>query len=94
MRTAGREGTGRARLALPALAAGVLVPLVAAGLRSVLRALLGLAGPALAAVGLWWTLAHSGAVRTAGAVRTRWGSGAPDRPRVVRLALGRREDGP
>ncbi|MFE4052141.1 diacylglycerol/lipid kinase family protein [Streptomyces sp. YIM B13518] len=68
MRTAGREGAGWARLALLALAAGVLVPLVAAGPRGVLRALLGLAGPALAAVGLWWTLAHSGAVRTVGAV--------------------------
>ncbi|WP_037872416.1 diacylglycerol/lipid kinase family protein [Streptomyces sp. NRRL S-37] len=68
MRTAGRRDAGWARLALLALAAGVLVPLVAAGLRGVLWALLGLAGLALAAVGLWWTLAHSGAVRIMGAV--------------------------
>ncbi|MFB9352853.1 diacylglycerol kinase, partial [Streptomyces heliomycini] len=68
MRTAGREGAGWARLALLALAAGAVVPLVAAGPRGVLRALLGLAGLAPAAVGLWWTLAHSGAVRTVGAV--------------------------
>ncbi|GAA3506740.1 hypothetical protein GCM10019016_138550 [Streptomyces prasinosporus] len=64
----GRGGAARARLALLALAAGALVPLVAAGLRSVLWVLLGVAGLALAAVGLWWTLAHSGAVRVAGAV--------------------------
>ncbi|KOT41383.1 diacylglycerol kinase [Streptomyces caelestis] len=68
VRTAGREGAGWARLALLALAAGAVVPLVAAGPRGVLRALLGLAGLAPAAVGLWWTLAHSGAVRTVGAV--------------------------
>ncbi|MET7291089.1 diacylglycerol kinase family protein [Streptomyces griseoloalbus] len=67
-RTAVPHDTAWARLALLALAAGVLVPLLAAGLRSVLWALLGIAGLALAAVGLWWTLAHSGAVRVAGAV--------------------------
>ncbi|MFI2506490.1 diacylglycerol/lipid kinase family protein [Streptomyces sp. NPDC018972] len=66
-RTGVRRDTAWARLALLALAAGVLVPFVAAGLRSVLWALLGLAGLALAAVGLWWTLAHSGAVRIVGA---------------------------
>ncbi|MFE2276924.1 diacylglycerol/lipid kinase family protein [Streptomyces sp. NPDC059454] len=68
VRTVGREGAGWARLALLALAAGVLVPLVSAGLRGVLWVLLGLAGLALAAVGLWWTLAHFGAVRIVGAV--------------------------
>lgn len=67
-RTVVRQDAARARLALLALAAGVLVPLVAAGLRSVLWALLGIAGLALAAVGLWWTLAHFGAVRIVGAV--------------------------
>ena len=56
-----------ARLALLALTAGALVPLVAAGPRSVLWVLLGLAGLALAAMGLWWTLAHSGTVRLLGA---------------------------
>ncbi|MFI2425260.1 diacylglycerol/lipid kinase family protein [Streptomyces sp. NPDC018955] len=66
-RTGVRRDTAWARLALLALAAGVLVPLLAAGLRSVLWALLGLAGLALAAVGLWWTLARSGVVRIAGA---------------------------
>ncbi|MFE0512096.1 diacylglycerol/lipid kinase family protein [Streptomyces sp. NPDC058964] len=62
----GGRDTRWARLALLALAAAVLVPLVAAGLRSVLWALAGLAGPALAAAGLWWTLAHTGAVRALG----------------------------
>ncbi|MET9366526.1 diacylglycerol kinase family protein [Streptomyces griseoflavus] len=67
-RTAARTDVARARLALLALAAAVLVPLVAAGPRGVLWVLLGLAGLAVAAVGLWWTLAHSGAVRVLGAV--------------------------
>ncbi|MEV7687093.1 diacylglycerol/lipid kinase family protein [Streptomyces bungoensis] len=63
----GREGSaGRARLAVLALLGSVLVPLVAAGLRSVLWVLLGLAGLALAAVGVWWTLAHTGALRVLG----------------------------
>lgn len=57
---------GWARLALLALVASVLVPLVAAGLRSVLWALVGIAGLALTAVGVWWTLAHTGVVRLAG----------------------------
>ena len=56
-----------ARLALLALVASVLVPLVAAGLRSVLWALAGIAALALAAVGAWWALAHTGVVRVAGA---------------------------
>nr|WP_234389909.1 diacylglycerol kinase family protein [Streptomyces sp. MMG1533] len=50
-----------------ALLGSILVPLVAAGLRSVLWALAGLAGLALAAVGVWWTLAHTGALRALGA---------------------------
>ncbi|WP_405767079.1 diacylglycerol/lipid kinase family protein [Streptomyces sp. NBC_01538] len=57
---------GRARLAVLALLGSVLVPLVAAGLRSVLWALVGIAGLALAAVGVWWTLAHTGALRVLG----------------------------
>ncbi len=67
-RTVARTDVARARLALLALAAAVLVPLVAAGLRGVLWALLGLAGLAVAAVGLWWTLARTGVVRIVGAV--------------------------
>jgi len=50
-----------------ALLGSVLVPLVAAGLRSVLWALAGIAGLALAAVGVWWALAHTGVVRVLGA---------------------------
>jgi diacylglycerol kinase family enzyme len=42
------------------------VPLVSAGLRSVLWALAGVAGLSLAAVGVWWTLAHTGALRALG----------------------------
>ncbi len=60
------DSPGRARLALLALLGSILVPLVAAGLRSVLWALVGIAGLALAAVGVWWTLAHTGAVRALG----------------------------
>ncbi|MFH8660899.1 diacylglycerol/lipid kinase family protein [Streptomyces afghaniensis] len=63
-----REGSaGRARLAVLALLGSILVPLLAAGLRSVLWALAGIAGLALAAVGVWWTLAHTGALRALGA---------------------------
>ncbi|MEU9174523.1 diacylglycerol kinase family protein [Streptomyces sp. NPDC048420] len=51
-----------------ALLGSILVPLVAAGLRSVLWALAGVAGLALAAVGVWWTLAHTGVLRALGAV--------------------------
>lgn len=58
----------RARLALLALLAGILVPLLVAGLRSVLWALVGIAGLALAAVGVWWTLAHTGTLRVLGLV--------------------------
>ncbi|WKX17207.1 MULTISPECIES: diacylglycerol kinase family protein [unclassified Streptomyces] len=41
---------------------------MATGLRSVLWALFGSAGLALAAIGVWWALAHSGVVRVAGAL--------------------------
>ena len=58
----------RARLALLALLGGILVPLLVAGLRSVLWALVGIAGVAVAAVGVWWTLAHTGALRVLGLV--------------------------
>ncbi|MFH8897042.1 diacylglycerol/lipid kinase family protein [Streptomyces coeruleorubidus] len=61
------DSAGRARLAVLALLAGIVVPLVAAGLRSVLWALAGIAGLALAAVGVWWTLAHTGVLRAFGA---------------------------
>ncbi|MEU1939000.1 diacylglycerol/lipid kinase family protein [Streptomyces coeruleorubidus] len=61
------DRAGRARLAVLALLAGIVVPLVAAGLRSVLWALAGIAGLALAAVGVWWTLAHTGVLRALGA---------------------------
>ncbi|MFD6325999.1 diacylglycerol/lipid kinase family protein [Streptomyces sp. NPDC058442] len=61
-------GAGRARLALLALLGSILVPLVAAGLRSVLWVLVGVAGLALAAVGVWWALAHTGVLRVLGAV--------------------------
>ncbi|MGI5197290.1 diacylglycerol/lipid kinase family protein [Streptomyces sp. CA-288835] len=61
------DSAGRARLAVLALLGSILVPLVAAGLRSVLWALVGIAGLALAAVGVWWTLAHTGGLRALGA---------------------------
>ncbi len=65
----GVEGSAaRARLAVLALLGSILVALVAAGLRSVLWALAGIAGLALAAVGVWWALAHTGALRALGAV--------------------------
>ena len=65
----GAEGSAaRARLAVLALLGSILVALVAAGLRSVLWALAGIAGLALAAVGVWWALAHTGALRALGAV--------------------------
>nr|WP_244376231.1 diacylglycerol kinase family protein [Streptomyces ficellus] len=50
------------------LLGGVLAPLIAAGLRSVLWVLVGVAGLAVAAVGVWWALAHTGPVRIAGTV--------------------------
>lgn len=64
-----REGSpGRARLAVLALLGSILVPLVTAGLRSVLWVLAGIAALALAAVGVWWILAHTGVVRVLGMV--------------------------
>lgn len=65
--TAGEGSAGRARIAVLALLGSILVPLLAAGLRSVLWALAGIAGLALAAVGVWWALAHTGALRALGA---------------------------
>lgn len=55
-----------ARLALLALAASVLAPLVAAGFESLLWAAAGVAALGLTGVGVWWTLAHTGPVRAAG----------------------------
>ncbi|MFI8192438.1 diacylglycerol/lipid kinase family protein [Streptomyces sp. NPDC085946] len=63
---AGRGRPGWARLALLALAAGLLVPLVTAGLRGLLWVLPAVAGLAVAAVGVWWALSRTGVVRTAG----------------------------
>ncbi|WP_138900333.1 diacylglycerol kinase family protein [Streptomyces albidochromogenes] len=68
-RPAAPRDVGRAnwaRLALLALLASVLVALVSAGLRSVFWVLAGLAGLAVAAIGVWWVLAHSGVMRVAG----------------------------
>ncbi|MER6347234.1 diacylglycerol/lipid kinase family protein [Streptomyces sp. NPDC001595] len=65
--SAGQGRAGWARLALLALAASAVVPLVTAGLRGLLWAVAGGAALALVAVGMWWTLAHTGVVRTAGA---------------------------
>ncbi|MFF8832498.1 diacylglycerol/lipid kinase family protein [Streptomyces sp. NPDC015131] len=64
----GRGSAARARLAVAALLASVLVPLVAAGVRSVLWVSAGVAGLALAAAGLWWALAHTSVTRAAGVV--------------------------
>jgi diacylglycerol kinase family enzyme len=53
-----------ARLALVAAAAAVLMPPLVAGFRqSVALVLVGLAGLALTAAGVWWALAHKGLVR-------------------------------
>ncbi|MFI7408083.1 diacylglycerol/lipid kinase family protein [Streptomyces sp. NPDC049627] len=62
-----RSRIWQARTALLALVAGALIPLTVAGLRSLLWLVLGIAGLALAAVGVWWTLAHTGVVRACGA---------------------------
>ncbi|MFI7390771.1 diacylglycerol/lipid kinase family protein [Streptomyces tendae] len=62
----GENDTALARIALLALSACILVPLVTAGLRSVVWALTGIAGLALAAVGVWWALAHTGVARIIG----------------------------
>jgi hypothetical protein len=45
-----------------------LVPLLAAGLRSVSWAFVGMAGPALAAAGLWWASSHLAALRLLGSI--------------------------
>ncbi|OXY89853.1 diacylglycerol/lipid kinase family protein [Streptomyces diastatochromogenes] len=55
-----------ARSALLALLGSVAVPLVVAGLKSVLWVLVGVAGLVLTAVGVWWALAHTGVVRAVG----------------------------
>ena len=53
-----------ARLAVVAVVAAVLVPLVAIGFRaSVAVTLAGVVGVAVAAAGLWWALTHKGLVR-------------------------------
>ncbi|MEU8786665.1 diacylglycerol kinase family protein [Streptomyces sp. NPDC048637] len=52
-----------ARLALAAGTAALLVLLVFAGLRSFVLVGVGLAGLAATAAGLWWVLAHTGAIR-------------------------------
>ncbi|MFK0105662.1 diacylglycerol/lipid kinase family protein [Streptomyces sp. NPDC091217] len=57
-----------ARLALLALLGSVLVLLVSAGLRSLLWMLVAMAAVAVAAVGTWWALAHSGWLRVTGAL--------------------------
>ncbi|QTD96644.1 diacylglycerol/lipid kinase family protein [Streptomyces cyanogenus] len=65
MASAGRVWAARA--AVLALLGGVLVLFLAAGARSLLWVLLAMAGLALAAVGAWWILAHTGVVRACGA---------------------------
>ena len=53
-----------ARLALAAVVAAVLVPLVAIGFRASLAVTLaGVVGVAVAAAGVWWALTHKGVVR-------------------------------
>lgn len=55
-----------ARLALLALLAAVLLPLAAAGVKSVFWLLVGVAGLALTVVTLWWTVAYARVVRATG----------------------------
>ncbi|WP_432144430.1 diacylglycerol/lipid kinase family protein [Streptomyces sp. bgisy084] len=52
-----------ARLALAAGTAALLVLLVFAGIRSIALVGVGVAGLAATAAGLWWVLAHTGAIR-------------------------------
>ncbi|WP_405907213.1 diacylglycerol kinase family protein [Streptomyces sp. NBC_00828] len=59
----GRTRRWAARLAITAVVAAVVLPLVAAGLRSLGLAAFGLAGLAVSAAGLWWALSHRGLVR-------------------------------
>jgi diacylglycerol kinase family enzyme len=72
MVTTEQEAPGRAtvaqrwlaRLALVAVAAAVLMPLLVTGFRqSVALVLVGLVGMGLAAAGVWWALTHRGLVR-------------------------------
>ena len=72
MVTTGQQAPGRAtlaqrwlaRLSLVAAAAAVLVPLAGIGFRaSVALVLVGVAGLALTAAGIWWALTHKGLVR-------------------------------
>ncbi|WUC84580.1 acylglycerol kinase family protein [Streptomyces anulatus] len=62
----GNHSAAHARAAMVLLLGGVLTPLVAAGLRGVLWAMVGIAGLALAAAGVWWALAYTGTVRIIG----------------------------
>ncbi|WP_438947815.1 diacylglycerol/lipid kinase family protein [Streptomyces triticisoli] len=55
-----------ARLALLALLAAVLLPLAAAGVKSVFWLLAGVAGLTLTVVALWWTVAYARVVRATG----------------------------
>ena len=66
-----RVGAGRrwaARCALLAVAAALLIPLMFAGLHSLVLLGVGLIGLGVIAAGLWWALTHRGAARIAGTV--------------------------
>ncbi|MEU3609370.1 diacylglycerol kinase family protein [Streptomyces sp. NPDC035033] len=63
-----RTARGLARVALLAAVGAVVVLLLALGGGGLLALFSGLAGLAAAAVGLWWFVAHRGAVRVLGAV--------------------------
>ena len=54
-----------ARVALLAVAAGVLIPLIFAGLRSLVLLGVGVVGLGVIAAGVWWALTHRGAGRIA-----------------------------
>jgi diacylglycerol kinase family enzyme len=64
--TAGRRWTARG--ALLAAAAALLIPLIFAGLRSLVLVAIGVVGLGLVAAGLWWALSHRGVSRIAGTV--------------------------
>ncbi|WP_327344474.1 diacylglycerol/lipid kinase family protein [Streptomyces europaeiscabiei] len=55
-----------ARLAVTAGIGAIVVLLLFAGLDSLLLVLVGAAGPAVAAAGVWWVLVHTGPVRVLG----------------------------